>query len=233
MLKSKSPNFAKNPNSFYAQMALDTIVKFQSIPKDHKSCIKQVEYNQMRCGKDSHGSVGCGEGEPNSAFMLLPPSKLGNSSKWQSIFSFGWSSIDAQSSKLHKVIPCSWTHFPITLECLQECASTKILQQDQSFSIYFDQTKKKGEEIGPRPREKKEDFGSKNWENRKSLGERESVSNFGVRKEKENVIGFIISKIIKSFTNFQFSKVKSTCLVTFISITTLFSHQVTSHHMSI
>ena len=140
----------------------------------------------MRCGKDSHGSVGCGEGGPNSALMLLPPSKLGNSSKLQSIFGFGWSSMDAQSSKLHKVIPCSWTHFPITLECLQECASTKILQQDQSFSIYFDQTKKKWRKKSAlRPWERKMKFWLQNEQNRELYSkEREDRKLSGGWKEK-------------------------------------------------
>ena len=111
----------------------------------------------------------------------LPPSSA-MAVNCSPIFGFGWSSIDAPSSKLHKVIPCSRNHFPITLECLQECASTKILQQDQSFSIYFDQTKKKGEEIGPRPREKKMKFLAPKWA--KTCTE-ERVEG------KEKVIGFI------------------------------------------
>ena len=75
MLKSKSPKFAKNPKSFYAQMALDTIVEFQSIPKDHKSCIKQVEYNQMRCEKthmDRLDAVKVNQIRPSCC--CLPPS---------------------------------------------------------------------------------------------------------------------------------------------------------------
>ena len=140
----------------------------------------------MRCGKDSHGSVGCGDEEPNSALVLLPPSKLGNGNKLQSIFGFGWSSMDAQSSKLHKVIPCSWTHFPITLGCLQECASTKILQQDHFFLLYWSVKPEKLMKKSVQDRERRRrSFGSKKSKNVFCpWRERESRKWLGGKKEK-------------------------------------------------